>query len=236
MLVLLGILLPVVGTCLGSFMVYFIKNLNKKFEILILGFAAGVMIAASVWSLLIPSIESGGIIRCSLGFVFGILLFFFIDFVLNKREKKGKVNKLMLAVTLHNIPEGMAVGVIFASYMMGNVILAEAMTLSLGIAIQNFPEGSVISLPMYKEGYSKHKACWYGVISAIFELMGAVITLLFTRFIVIVLPYLLAFSAGAMIYVVVVELIPESDNKGNLNVLGFAFGFLVMMVLDVLLG
>ena len=151
MLVLLGILLPFVGTCLGSFMVYFIKNLNKKFEILILGFAAGVMIAASVWSLLIPSIESGGIIRCSLGFVFGILLFFFIDFVLNKREKKGKVNKLMLAVTLHNIPEGMAVGVIFASYMMGNVILAEAMTLSLGIAIQNFPEGSVISLHMYKE-------------------------------------------------------------------------------------
>ena len=101
MLVLLGILLPFVGTCLGSFMVYFIKNLNKKFEILILGFAAGVMIAASVWSLLIPSIESGGIIRCSLGFVFGILLFFFIDFVLNKREKKGKVNKLMLAVTCH---------------------------------------------------------------------------------------------------------------------------------------
>ena len=142
----------------------------------------------------------------------------------------------MLAVTLHNIPEGMAVGVTFASYMMGNVILAEAMALSLGIAIQNFPEGSVISLPMYKEGFSKHKAFWYGVVSAIFELLGAIITLVFTRFIVIVLPYLLAFAAGAMVYVVVVELIPESDNKGNLNVLGFAFGFLVMMILDVLLG
>lgn len=236
MLVLLGICIPFIGTVLGSFMVYFIRNLNKKFEIIILGFAAGVMIAASVWSLLIPSIESGGIMKCSIGFLVGILLFYCIDFALEKREKKGKVNKLMLAVTLHNIPEGMAVGVIFASYTMGNVILAEAMALSIGIAIQNFPEGSVISLPMYKEGFSKHKAFWYGVVSAIFELIGAIITLVFTRFIVIILPYLLAFSAGAMVYVVVIELIPESNKKGNLNVLGFALGFLIMMILDVLLG
>ena len=142
----------------------------------------------------------------------------------------------MVAVTLHNIPEGMAVGVAFASYLSGGLNLASCYALAIGIAIQNFPEGSVISFPLLKKGFSKNKAFKYGFISAIFELLGTLVTLLFTNFVVAILPYMLAIAAGAMMYVIVVELIPESHNKSKLNVVGFLLGFIVMMVLDVMLG
>ena len=212
-------------------MVYFLKNkLNRKFEIIILGFAAGVMVAASIWSLITPAIEMSQNISwlpASIGLIIGILLFYVIDVFLKKAEKKEnklkKIDKLMLAVTLHNIPEGMAVGIAFASLLAGNsnITVASCFALSLGIAIQNFPEGTIISLPMHKKGYSKTKSFIYGVISALYELLGAILTLIFTNFISKLLPYLLALAAGAMLYVVIVELIPESNDKSNLNSLGF---------------
>lgn len=243
---IIGLLIPFIGTTLGSLMVYFLKNkLNRKFEIIILGFAAGVMVAASIWSLITPAIEMSQNISwlpASIGLIIGILLFYLIDVFLKKAEKKEnklkKIDKLMLAVTLHNIPEGMAVGIAFASLLAGNsnITVASCFALSLGIAIQNFPEGTIISLPMHKKGYSKTKSFIYGVISALFELLGAILTLIFTNFISKLLPYLLALAAGAMLYVVIVELIPESNDKSNLNSLGFLFGFIIMMILDVALG
>ena len=142
----------------------------------------------------------------------------------------------MVAVTLHNIPEGMAVGVAFASYMAGGLNLAACYALAIGIAIQNFPEGSVISFPLLKKGYSKNKAFLYGFISAVFELLGTLITLVFTNFVVSIMPYMLSIAAGAMMYVIVVELLPESTDKSRLNVIGFLIGFIIMMILDVLLG
>ncbi len=243
---IIGLLIPFIGTTLGSLMVYFLKNkLNRKFEIIILGFAAGVMVAASIWSLITPAIEMSQNISwlpASIGLIIGILLFYVIDVFLKKAEKKEnklkKIDKLMLAVTLHNIPEGMAVGIAFASLLAGNsnITVASCFALSLGIAIQNFPEGTIISLPMHKKGYSKTKSFIYGVISALYELLGAILTLIFTNFISKLLPYLLALAAGAMLYVVIVELIPESNDKSNLNSLGFLFGFIIMMILDVALG
>ena len=243
---IIGLLIPFIGTTLGSLMVYFLKNkLNRKFEIIILGFAAGVMVAASIWSLITPAIEMSQNISwlpASIGLIIGILLFYVIDVFLKKAEKKEnklkKIDKLMLAVTLHNIPEGMAVGIAFASLLAGNsnITVASCFALSLGIAIQNFPEGTIISLPMHKKGYSKTKSFIYGVISALYELLGAILTLIFTNFISKLLPYLLALAAGAMLYVVIVELIPESNDKSILNSLGFLFGFIIMMILDVALG
>lgn len=242
MKIVIGILIPFLGTVLGSLMVFFLKNhLNKKIENIILGFAAGVMVAASIWSLILPSLEMSKRIcwlPVSFGMVLGILLFYSVDLFLKKKgiEQSEKVDNLMLAITLHNIPEGMAVGIAFASYLAGSLSLAAAYALSLGIAIQNFPEGMIVSFPLYKKGYSKKKAFFYGVISALFELLGAVITLFFTNFVHVILSYLLAFAAGAMFYVVVVELIPESSSDDRSNVIGFLFGFLVMMILDVTLG
>lgn len=243
---IIGLLIPFIGTTLGSLMVYFLKDkLNRKFEIIILGFAAGVMVAASIWSLITPAIEMSPKISwlpASIGLMIGILLFFIIDIFLrklDKREKKGKkVDKLMLAVTLHNIPEGMAVGIAFASALAGNnnVTIASCFALSIGIAIQNFPEGTIVSLPLRKKGFSKTTSFVYGVISALFELLGAVLTLIFTNFITAILPYLLALAAGAMLYVVIIELIPESTDHTNLNSLGFLFGFIIMMILDITLG
>lgn len=240
MKVLIGIMIPFIGTTLGSLMVYFLKdNMSKKWENLILGFAAGVMIAASIWSLLIPSMEmldSYIWFPASCGLVIGILLFYFLDYFLDRRKIAGKVDNLMLAITIHNIPEGMAVGISFASYLKGGINLAACYALAIGIAIQNFPEGSIVSFPLKKKGFSKNKAFLYGVISAVFELLGALITLLFTNIVSILMPYLLSLAAGAMFYVVVVELIPESDSKNRINVLGFLIGFIIMMVLDVVLG
>lgn len=254
--IVLGILIPFFGTTLGSAMVFFMKNkLSKKVEKLLLGIASGVMIAASIWSLIIPSIEmaeSQNIIPwvpAVVGFVLGILFLLIIDCTvphLEHGKEKGIKAKLknttmmVLAVTLHNIPEGMAVGVVFAGILSGtsNVTLAAAYALAIGIAIQNFPEGAIISMPLKSEGMEKKKAFLYGMWSGIVEPIAALITLLLTSFITPLLPYLLAFAAGAMIYVVVDELIPESQ-KGelsNLGTIGVTIGFLIMMVLDVTLG
>ena len=254
--IVLGILIPFFGTTLGAAMVFFMRNkLSKKVEKLLLGFASGVMIAASIWSLIIPSIEmaeSQNIIPwvpAVVGFVIGILFLLIIDSTVphieHGKEKGIKVKlknttMMVLAVTLHNIPEGMAVGVVFAGILSGtsNVTLAAAYALAIGIAIQNFPEGAIISMPLKSEGMPKKKAFLYGMWSGIVEPIAALITLLLTSFITPLLPYLLAFAAGAMIYVVVDELIPESQ-KGELSKLGtigVTIGFLIMMVLDVTLG
>lgn len=254
----MGLLIPFVGTTLGAAMVFFMKNkMNVKLEKLLLGFAAGVMIAASVWSLLIPSIEmsveQGKIawVPASAGFLFGILFLFILDSLIPhlhlKSDKpegiKAKLKKttmMVFAVTLHNIPEGMAVGVIFAGALAGNtgITMAGAFALAIGIAIQNFPEGAIISMPLKSEGMSKMKAFGCGVLSGIVEPIGAVITILLTSTITSILPYLLAFAAGAMIYVVVEELVPESQagEHSNIGTIGVAIGFVIMMILDVALG
>ena len=251
--IILGILIPFLGTSIGASMVFFMKNtLNIKIEKLLLGFASGVMIAASIWSLLIPAIdmaeEQGRIswIPAVIGFIIGILFLLVIDMIMPKlenvsqKENKKNISMLVLAVTLHNIPEGMAVGVVFAGLLAGNmgITLAGAMTLAIGIAVQNFPEGAIISMPLKSKGMPKKKAFIIGVLSGIVEPVSALITLLLTSIIVPILPYLLAFAAGAMIYVVVDELIPESQRGelSSLGTIGVTFGFLLMMVLDVTLG
>ena len=254
--IVLGILIPFFGTAIGSAMVFFMKNtLSKKVEKLLLGFASGVMIAASIWSLIIPSIEmaeSQNIIPwvpAVIGFVLGIVFLLIIDCIVPHLEQ-GKVKgikakltnttMMVLAVTLHNIPEGMAVGVVFAGILSGtsDVTLAAAYALAIGIAIQNFPEGAIISMPLKSGGMQKKKAFICGMLSGIVEPIAAFITVALTAIITPLLPYLLAFAAGAMIYVVVDELIPESQ-KGelsNLGTIGVTIGFLIMMVLDVTLG
>lgn len=253
-----GLLIPFLGTTLGSAMVFLMKNkLNKKVEKILLGFASGVMIAASVWSLLIPSIdmtrEQGNVpwIPASVGFCLGILFLLVLDSIiphmhLDSNEPEGiktklkKTTMMVFAVTLHNIPEGMAVGVSFAGALMENtgITMAGAFALALGIAIQNFPEGAIISMPLKAEGMSKGKAFLCGTLSGIVEPIGAIITILLTSAIVPVLPYLLSFAAGAMIYVVVEELIPESQagEHSNIATIGVAVGFVLMMILDVALG
>ena len=221
------------------------------------GFASGVMIAASVWSLLIPSIdmaEEQGIVAwipASLGFLLGIAFLLILDSViphlhLNSEKPEGvkaklkKTTMMMLAVTLHNIPEGMAVGVVIAGALSQNsgITMAGALALAIGIAIQNFPEGAIISMPLKSEGVSKPKAFLYGTLSGIVEPIGAIITILLTNLVVPILPYLLSFAAGAMIYVVVEELIPEAQEgeHSNIGTIGVALGFVIMMILDVALG
>lgn len=254
----IGLLIPFLGTTLGSAVVFFMKNkINKKVEKLLLGFASGVMIAASIWSLLIPSIDMAGEqqkiawIPAAVGFLLGIAFLLILDSViphmhLNTDKPEGiksklkKTTMLVLAVTLHNIPEGMAVGVVIAGAMVGNVgiSLAGAVSLAIGIAIQNFPEGAIISMPLKSEGMSKLKAFGYGTLSGIVEPIAAGITILLTNTVVPILPYLLAFAAGAMIYVVVEELIPESQagEHSNIGTIGVAIGFVIMMILDVALG
>ena len=235
MKVILGVLIPFIGTIIGALLVFFMKKeINKKVEIIIYGFAAGVMMAALIWSLIIPAIESASIVPVIIGLILGVGIFYLIDLFVNKKNEK--LNNLMVAVTLHNIPEGMAVGVAFASYLAGGLSLAAAYALAIGIAIQNFPEGSVVSFPLLKKGFSKRKAFMYGFISAVFELLGTLITLLFTNIVIVILPYMLSIAAGAMMYVIVVELIPESDDRSKLNIVGFLVGFIIMMLLDVVLG
>lgn len=253
-----GISLPFLGTALGSAMVFFMKrNMNRKVEKLLLGFAAGVMIAASVWSLLIPSIEmaekQNGVvwIPALTGFLLGMLFLLLLDSLIPHLhldgEKPegipsclGRSTMLVLAVTLHNVPEGMAVGVTFAGVLVGDtgITMAGAFVLALGIAIQNFPEGAIISMPMCSSGASRKKAFFYGVLSGLVEPVGAVLTIFLTGLIVPFLPYFLAFAAGAMIYVVVEELIPEaqSGKHTDIGTIGVALGFSLMMVLDVAMG
>ena len=253
-----GLLIPFLGTTLGSAMVFFLKNNIKQLvEKLLLGFASGVMIAASIWSLLIPAIEmseeQGKIawIAPAIGFLLGMLFLLILDSViphmhLDKEKPEGiksklkKTTMLVLAVTLHNIPEGMAVGVTFAGALMGNagIAITGAFALAIGIAIQNFPEGAIISMPLRAEGVSRTKAFLYGTLSGRVEPIAAVITILLTNLVVPILPYLLSFAAGAMIYVVVEELIPESQmgEHSNIGTVGVAIGFVIMMILDVALG
>ena len=256
--ILLGIFIPFAGTTLGSAMVFFMKKeMNQRLQKLLLGFASGVMIAASVWSLLIPAIgmaeDAGGIawIPAAAGFLLGMGFLLVLDTVtphLHFTEEKPegmpshlkKTTMLVLAVTLHNIPEGMAVGVTFAGAMAGNgtLTLAGAFALSVGIAIQNFPEGAIISMPLKGQGISRTRAFAYGTLSGIVEPAAAFITILLIGLVVPFLPYLLAFAAGAMIYVVVEELIPEAQEgaHSNIGTVGVALGFVLMMILDVALG
>mgnify|MGYP000843423347 CR=1 FL=1 len=252
------LLVPLLGTTLGAAMVFLMRNeMNARLEKALLGFAAGVMIAASVWSLLIPSIdmaaEQGVIpwVPALVGFLLGIVFLLLIDTLTphlhlasDKPEgvKSGfsKTTMMLLAVTIHNIPEGMAVGVVYAGYLTGHaqITIMGAMALSIGIAIQNFPEGAIISMPLRSEGMGKTKAFVGGVLSGIVEPIGAVLTILAAGLIVPALPYLLSFAAGAMLYVVVEELIPEmsAGEHSNIGTIFFAVGFSLMMILDVALG
>lgn len=255
----IGLLVPFLGTALGSACVFFLKGkLNRLVQKGLLGFASGVMVAASVWSLLIPAIDMAqpqmgkfSFVPAAVGFLIGIFFLLLMDRLIphlhmNEEKPEGlpsklkKTTMLVLAVTLHNIPEGMAVGVVFAGLLTGNtgITAAGAMALSIGIAIQNFPEGAIISLPLKSEGGSTKKAFLYGVFSGVVEPIAAGITILLTGVITSLLPYLLSFAAGAMIYVVVEELMPEASEgeHSNISTLGFAAGFLIMMVLDVALG
>lgn len=254
----LGLMIPFIGTTAGASCVLFMRNaLNPLVEKVLLGFASGVMVAASVWSLLIPAIDMSGdygklaFMPAATGFALGIAFLYGLDKLIphlhlggNKPEgiKSGltKTAMLALAVTLHNIPEGMAVGVVFAGVVSGNneITMAAAYALAVGIAIQNFPEGAIISMPMKSNGTGKKKAFIYGVLSGIVEPIGAFVTLLVTGVIEKALPFLLAFAAGAMLFVVVEELIPEASRDGESDgaTLGFAVGFLIMMILDVALG
>lgn len=257
--IFLGIMIPFIGTTAGAACVFFLKNqLKPLVQKALLGFASGVMVAASVWSLLIPAMNQSehlgkfAFMPAAVGFLLGILFLLLMDKLtphlhLGCTQAEGphcklkKVTMLVLAVTLHNIPEGMAVGVVFAGMMAENaqITIAGAMALSLGIAIQNFPEGAIISLPLKsEEGVGKGKAFLYGMGSGIVEPVAAGVTLLLFRYIEPALPYLLAFAAGAMIYVVVEELIPESSEgeHSNVGTIGFALGFVLMMILDVALG
>jgi len=245
-----GILIPFIGTSLGSSFVFFMKkNMNEKFQKMLVGFASGVMIAASVWSLILPAVEmaenQGGIpwLPAALGFASGVIFLILINKIAKKFESNGnekKLNMLIFSVTLHNIPEGMAVGVCFAGFLAGNagIALFEAMILALGIAIQNIPEGAIISMPLKMQGANKKKAFWCGVLSGIVEPTAAFITVLLINIVVPILPYLLSFAAGAMIFVVAEELIPEmhSGKKSTLGVIGLTIGFIIMMVLDIALG
>lgn len=253
-----GILIPFLGTSLGAACVFFMKKtLKEQVQRALTGFAAGVMVAASIWSLLIPAIEQSdsmgrwAFLPAAIGFWIGTLFLLLLDHIIphlhqNSETAEGPASRLqkttmmILAVTLHNIPEGMAVGVVYAGYLLGHseITVAGAMALSLGIAIQNFPEGAIISMPLKAEGMSKRKAFLYGTLSGIVEPIGAIITILLTNAVITILPYLLSFAAGAMIYVVVEELIPESQagEHSNIGTVGVAIGFVIMMILDVALG
>ena len=253
-----GILIPFLGTSLGAACVFFMKKaLGEGVQRALTGFAAGVMVAASIWSLLIPAIEqsssmgSWSFVPAAAGFWAGVVFLLALDHIIphlhrnskqteGPRSRLGRTTMMVLAVTLHNIPEGMAVGVVYAGYLSGNaqITAAGALALSLGIAIQNFPEGAIISMPLRAEGEGKGRAFLGGVLSGVVEPLGAVLTILAARHIVPALPYLLSFAAGAMLYVVVEELIPEmSQGKhSNLGTVFFAVGFSVMMILDVALG
>ena len=254
----LGILIPFLGTTAGAACVFFMKkSLGDLVQRSLAGFAAGVMVAASIWSLLIPAIEQSAAMGtfaffpALLGFWLGVLFLLALDHLIphlhvgseqaeGPKSRLARTTMMVLAVTLHNIPEGMAVGVVYAGYLSGTaqIAAAGALALSLGIAIQNFPEGAIISMPLRAEGMSKGRAFWGGVLSGVVEPIGAVLTILAASVIVPALPYLLSFAAGAMLYVVVEELIPEMSQgeHSDIGTVLFAVGFSLMMVLDVALG
>lgn len=253
-----GILIPFLGTSLGAACVFFMKHdMSERLSRILTGFAAGVMVAVSIWSLLIPAMEQSeemgkfAFVPAVAGFWGGILFLLLLDHIIphlhrysvsaeGPKSRLQRTTMMVLAVTLHNIPEGMAVGVVYAGYLAGNakITVAAAMALSIGIAIQNFPEGAIISMPLRAEGMKVSKAFAGGVLSGIVEPVGAMLTILAAGYIVPALPYLLSFAAGAMIYVVVEELIPEisQGEHSDLGTIFFAVGFTVMMSLDVALG
>lgn len=257
-IILIGLLVPLLGTMLGSAFVFFMKgDLSVRLQKSLLGFASGVMVAASVWSLLIPAMdmesESGkwAVMPAAVGFLLGMGFLLLIDCLtphlhIDTDKPEGlhsqlsRTAMLALAVTIHNLPEGMAVGVVFAGAdnATSNISLTSALAVSVGIAIQNIPEGAIISMPMRAEGNSRLRSFLIGSLSGAVEPIGAVAVLLLASLLVPVLPYMLAFAAGAMFYVVIEELIPEasSGQHSNLNTIGFAFGFVLMMVLDVVMG
>ena len=255
--IIIGIMIPFLGTVLGASCVYLLKDkLNNRLEKFLLGFASGVMIAASIWSLLIPAIdlakESMQIswLPASIGFLLGVAFLLILDYLIPHLHKDSEIQEgpksnlkkttmLILAVTLHNIPEGLAVGVVFAGLLAGNniITLSGALALSIGIALQNFPEGAIISMPLKTEGLSKNKSFLYGVLSGIVEPITAFLAILLTSLVTPILPYFLSFAAGTMIYVVVEELIPDSHTgtHSNLSIVGVALGFVLMMILDIAL-
>ena len=253
-----GLFIPFLGTSLGAACVFFMRGeMHRGVQRGLTGFASGVMVAASIWSLLIPAIEESSdwgklaFLPAVIGFGGGILFLLFLDHIIphlhmgaeraeGPRSHLARTTMLVLAVTLHNIPEGMAVGVVLAGFLSGHgdITYASAMALSIGIAIQNFPEGAIISMPLKSAGLKSSKSFVYGVLSGVVEPIGALLTILATGFIVPALPYMLSFAAGAMIYVVVEELIPEMSGgrHSNIGTIFFAVGFSVMMILDVALG
>lgn len=256
--ILLGVLLPFFGTTLGAATVFLLKDkLNDKIQKFLLGFASGVMIAASVWSLIIPaaelSVEAGQPewLPPAVGVALGMIALFVLDSVIphqhinascpeGKKCTLGKNKLLFISVTLHNAPEGMAVGAVFAGLLASGapISMAAAFSLSIGIALQNFPEGAIISLPLKADGMTKTRSFLYGACSGVVEPIAAGLTIAFSALVLPVLPYLLAFAAGAMLYVVVEELIPESQEgeHSNIATVGFLLGFVIMMVLDMALG
>ena len=252
-----GTLIPFIGTSLGAAMVFVLRrDISASLQKILTGFAAGVMVAASFWSLLQPALESSAhmgtmsFLPAAIGFLVGVGFLLLLDEItphmhFNNQDEGPKsglkrTTKLILAVTLHNIPEGMAVGVVYAGFLSGNagITSAGALALALGIAIQNFPEGAIVSMPLKAEGMKKGKTFLFGVLSGIVEPIAAVVTILAAGAVVPIMPYLLAFAAGARMYVVVEELIPEmSEGKhSNWGTIAFSLGFVLMMVLDVALG
>ena len=254
--IVIGLLIPFLGTVLGSAFVFFMKkDMPVLLQKMLLGFASGVMVAASVWSLLIPSIEMGtgkmAVIPAVIGFLLGMAFLLFIDYITphlhlgddhpeGPRSKLSRTAMLSLAVTIHNLPEGMAVGVVLAGALQSNlgISTAGALAMSIGIAIQNIPEGAIISMPMRAEGNSRMRSFILGSLSGIVEPLGGLLVILLASFMTPILPYMLAFAAGAMMYVVIEELIPETSEgeHSNIGTIGFAIGFALMMVLDVVLG
>lgn len=255
--VFIGLTIPFLGTILGAALVFLLKNqIKPSIEKSLLGFASGVMIAAAIWSLLLPSIEiaqENGLqswIPATVGFLCGIFFLLLLDSIiphmhLNSVLPEGKPSKiqksfmLLLAVILHNIPEGVAVGVVYASLLSNNTFIsvASALSLSIGIAIQNFPEGAIIPMPLVALGMKKSKAFGFGVVSGIVEPISALLTILIMESILPLLPYILSFAAGSMMYVVIEELIPESQEKPHSNwvTIYTALGFVLMIILDIVL-
>ena len=256
--VFMGLLIPFIGTAAGAACVFFLKkDLKMNVQRALTGFAAGVMVAASIWSLIVPAIDQSedlgklAFLPAFTGFWFGILFLLFLDHIIphlhrgigqteGPKSRLSRTAMMVLAVTLHNIPEGMAVGVVYAGLMSGSgrISAGGALALALGIAIQNFPEGAIISMPLYAEGKDKTKSFLLGVLSGAVEPVFGAVTVLIAGMVVPAMPYLLSFAAGAMLYVVVEELIPEmsAGEHSNIGVVFFAVGFSVMMALDVALG
>lgn len=250
-IVIIGLIMPLLGTMLGSSFVFFMRrDIPDRLQKTLLGFASGVMVAASFWSLLLPAIDmgSGNVVPAALGFLLGMGFLLLIDELTphlhigstkaeGPRSRLSRTAMLALAVTIHNLPEGMAVGVVFAGEAQG-LTLSAALAVSIGIAIQNIPEGAIISMPMHAEGNSRWRSFLIGTLSGVVEPLGAVAILLLASVLGVALPYMLAFAAGAMMYVVVEELIPETaqGTHTNLSTISFALGFVLMMVMDVLLG